>query len=286
MSYKAGVLTGRCVPYPGENLMTCQIRAWCPTERDVKPGPRKDRPVLYDAAKFTVFIKNPVQYPTLDHRQTNVLQTDDGDVFLKNCHFDPSNETLQFCPIFGIGEMVEWAGQDFEQMAMKGGSIAINIDWTCHLTSNSICIPKYSFKRIDSVNGLGHNFRFSYKYKDDGVEYRTLTKAYGIMFEITITGQGSRFSFWKMLVSVGALLTYLSIAACLEKGLFGLTLTLPCSDKNQKEYVSDRTTEVVTERVNWTCTRENWGKFCPCSEQDSAEEVYGVENRDATTSTS
>ncbi|XP_075019853.1 P2X purinoceptor 3 isoform X7 [Calonectris borealis] len=53
----SGVLTGRCVPYNG-TLRTCEIRGWCPPEVDTV-----DVPVMLEAENFTLFIKNSIRFP-------------------------------------------------------------------------------------------------------------------------------------------------------------------------------------------------------------------------------
>jgi hypothetical protein len=45
--------------------------------------------------------------------------------------------------------------------------------------------------------------RFADKYRMNGIEYRTLTKMYGLRFILTITGNGRRFDFYYLFLGVG-----------------------------------------------------------------------------------
>jgi hypothetical protein len=44
---------------------------------------------------------------------------------------------------------------------------------------------------------------FADKYRLNGKEYRTLTKMYGLRFVLTITGNGGKFDFYFLFLSVG-----------------------------------------------------------------------------------
>lgn len=47
--------------------------------------------------------------------RTNVLKTND-DFYLKSCHYSPKN---LYCPIFRLGNLVSWAGSNFQEMALE-----------------------------------------------------------------------------------------------------------------------------------------------------------------------
>uniref|UniRef100_A0A8C6C2N5 P2X purinoceptor n=1 Tax=Monodon monoceros TaxID=40151 RepID=A0A8C6C2N5_MONMO len=187
-----GVRTGRCLWAGSEQKGTCEIFAWCPVETKSRPA----KPLLGKAEDFTVYIKNFIRFPKFNFSKTNVLDTTDR-AFLKSCKFGPKDP---YCPIFRLGSVVSWTGSSFQEIAVQGGVIGIQIEWDCDLDrAPSECYPRYYFNRLDnrfSENSLssGYNFRFAKYYRDAaGVELRTLFKAYGIRFDVMVNGKGSFF---------------------------------------------------------------------------------------------
>ncbi|PNI37456.1 P2RX5 isoform 6 [Pan troglodytes] len=185
-----GVKTGRCLRRENLARGTCEIFAWCPLETSSRP----EEPFLKEAEDFTIFIKNHIRFPKFNF-SNNVMDVKDRS-FLKSCHFGPKNH---YCPIFRLGSVIRWAGSDFQDIALEGGVIGINIEWNCDLDkAASECHPHYSFSRLDnklskSVSS-GYNFRFARYYRDAaGVEFRTLMKAYGIRFDVMVNGKGAFF---------------------------------------------------------------------------------------------
>jgi hypothetical protein len=71
--------------------------------------------------------------------------------------------------------------------------MGIFINWDCNLDkSYSDCVPEYSFRRMDRANSKlakGYNFRYPIYYQDDGIQYRILVKAYGILFNVVVSGK-------------------------------------------------------------------------------------------------
>uniref|UniRef100_A0A8I5TWP4 P2X purinoceptor n=1 Tax=Pongo abelii TaxID=9601 RepID=A0A8I5TWP4_PONAB len=186
-----GVKTGRCLRRENAARGTCEIFAWCPLETSSRP----EEPFLKEAEDFTIFIKNHIRFPKFNFSKSNVMDVKDR-AFLKSCHFGPKNH---YCPIFRLGSVIRWAGSDFQDIALEGGVIGINIEWNCDLDkAASECHPHYSFSRLDnklskSVSS-GYNFRFARYYRDTaGVEFRTLMKAYGIRFDVMVNGKGAFF---------------------------------------------------------------------------------------------
>uniref|UniRef100_A0ABI7ZRK6 P2X purinoceptor n=1 Tax=Felis catus TaxID=9685 RepID=A0ABI7ZRK6_FELCA len=187
-----GVRTGRCLRVGNMQRGTCEIFAWCPVETKSRPA----KPLLGKAEDFTIYIKNFIRFPKFNFSKTNVLDTKDK-AFLKSCHFGPENP---YCPIFRLGSVVSWTGSNFQEIALQGGVIGIQIEWDCDLDkAPSECNPRYSFSRLDnkfSENSIssGYNFRFAKYYRDGaGVEFRTLMKAYGIRFDVMVNGKGAFF---------------------------------------------------------------------------------------------
>ncbi|XP_053864229.1 P2X purinoceptor 5 isoform X2 [Malaclemys terrapin pileata] len=180
-----GVKTGRCLKVGSNTNGTCEILAWCPVEKKSKP-------------------------------KTNVLNTD-NDSYLKHCHYSAQH---LYCPIFHLGKLVSWAGNNFQDMASEGGVIGIQIEWDCDLDkAASECNPHYSFSRLDnkfaekSISS-GYNFRFAKYYRDaEGVEYRTLIKAYGIRFDVMVNGKAGKFNIIPTIINVGSGLALMGAGA-------------------------------------------------------------------------
>ncbi|XP_009632250.1 P2X purinoceptor 5 [Egretta garzetta] len=187
-----GVKTGRCLQERNGTRGTCEILAWCPVEKRSKPK----KPLLASAENFTVYIKNSIRFPKFNFSKVNVLATN-NESYLKSCRYSTEHP---YCPIFLLGNIVQWAGSDFQEMASEGGVIGIQIEWNCDLDkAPSECNPHYSFSRLDNKFAeksisAGYNFRFAKYYRDAaGVDYRTLIKAYGIRFDVMVNGKGAFF---------------------------------------------------------------------------------------------
>nr|KAF6296525.1 purinergic receptor P2X 5 [Myotis myotis] len=171
-----GVRTGRCLRAENMQRGTCEIFAWCPVETRSRP-------------------------------ETNVLDTKDR-AYLRSCRFGPKDP---YCPIFRLGSVVSWTGSDFQEIALQGGVIGIQIEWDCDLDkAPSECNPRYYFSRLDrrfpgnSVSS-GYNFRFAKYYRDEaGVEFRTLIKAYGIRFDVLVNGRAGKFNIIPTIINVGS----------------------------------------------------------------------------------
>ncbi|XP_030621123.1 P2X purinoceptor 4b [Chanos chanos] len=206
-----GVQTGLCANY-SDTVKTCEVRTWCPLENDSEiPKPA----MMKSAEQFTVLIKNNIIYPKFNFSKRNILPHVNSS-YLKRCIFHRTTDP--HCPIFCLGDVVEEAGEDFDAMAIQGGVMGILIDWSCDLDmAESLCVPKYSFQRLDSKNpsnnvAPGYNFRFAKYFKDDeNGETRTLIKAYGIRFDVIVFGKAGRFSIVQTIVNLGATLAFLSL---------------------------------------------------------------------------
>uniref|UniRef100_A0A663MK93 P2X purinoceptor n=1 Tax=Athene cunicularia TaxID=194338 RepID=A0A663MK93_ATHCN len=210
-----GIQTGECIPY-NNSIKTCEVLAWCPVEDDYHiPKPA----FLQEAENFTILVKNNIWYPKFNFSKRNILPTINS-TYLKNCIYD--SQTDPFCPIFRLGKIVEAAGQNFQEMAVEGGVMALQINWDCNLDrAASHCVPKYSFRRLDNKDSAhtvspGYNFRFAKYYKDtNGTESRTLVKAYGIRFDIIVFGKAGKFDVIPTMINIGSGLALFGVATVL-----------------------------------------------------------------------
>ncbi|PNI44850.1 P2RX3 isoform 3 [Pan troglodytes] len=208
-----GILTGRCVNYSSV-LRTCEIQGWCPTEVDTV-----ETPIMMEAENFTIFIKNSIRFPLFNFEKGNLLPNLTARD-MKTCRFHPDKDP--FCPILRVGDVVKFAGQDFAKLARTGGVLGIKIGWVCDLDKAwDQCIPKYSFTRLDSVSekssvSPGYNFRFAKYYKmENGSEYRTLLKAFGIRFDVLVYGNAGKFNIIPTIISSVAAFTSVGVGTVL-----------------------------------------------------------------------
>ncbi|XP_040050877.2 P2X purinoceptor 4a isoform X2 [Gasterosteus aculeatus] len=206
-----GIRTGLCENY-STTAQTCQVHSWCPLEIDTK---LPEHALLAAAENFTVLIKNTITYPKFNFHRRNIRPHINSS-YLRACEYNRATDPD--CPIFRLKHVVSEAGEDFQDMAVKGGILGIMIDWSCDLDWwAGKCLPKYSFRRLDSkhpVNNVapGYNFRFAKYYKNrDGRETRSLIKAYGIRFDVIVFGTAGKFGIVPTIVNMGAALSFLSL---------------------------------------------------------------------------
>ncbi|XP_008285265.1 P2X purinoceptor 7 [Stegastes partitus] len=236
-----GVQTGSCVKFDVVRK-TCQVSAWCPIEARTKPP----RPALLAAAEnFTVLIKNNIRFPAFNFIRRNILPGM-NDAYLKTCNH--RNDPL--CPIFRLGDVVRAAGEKFSEMAVEGGVIGIQIKWDCNLDPlMHHCLPRYSFRRLDEKESNktlypGLNFRFAKYNLMDGVEQRTLYKAFGIRFDVMVFGQAGKFSFVQLVLYIGSTLSYYALTTVLIDWLIGTS----CYSAEVGHNYSERKVEAVRDQ--------------------------------------
>ncbi|XP_065259864.1 P2X purinoceptor 3 [Emys orbicularis] len=208
-----GILTGQCVNY-NRSLRTCEIQGWCPAEVDTVQAP-----IMLEAENFTLFIKNSIRFPLFDFEKGNLLPNLTAQD-IQTCRFHPV--TQPFCPILRLGDIVRFAGQDFSKLASTGGILGIKIGWVCDLDRSwEHCVPSYTFTRLDSVSeknnvSPGYNFRYAKYYRrENGTEYRTLMKAFGIRFDVLVYGNAGKFNIIPTLINTVAAFTSVGVGTVL-----------------------------------------------------------------------
>ncbi|CAL1297777.1 unnamed protein product [Larinioides sclopetarius] len=108
-----GVYTGKCVTSDqNSTLKVCEIYGWCPVERDVNPL-KNNKALLSSTKKFTVLIKNFVDFPKFKIRRRNIPDYYD-DKYLKHCNYHRVNDPL--CPIFVLEDIVPG---NYDEIAVK-----------------------------------------------------------------------------------------------------------------------------------------------------------------------
>ncbi|XP_036612238.1 P2X purinoceptor 6 [Trichosurus vulpecula] len=213
LSHSHGFKTGKCITF-NSTYQTCEIWGWCPVES----GSVVRKPQLLEAENFTLFIKSSISFPKFNFFKTNTLETWDNTYF-KGCRYDALSSP--FCPVFRVGDVVEAAGGDFEDLALLGGVVRIQISWDCDLDRpGNECQPCYSFW----LQEKGYNFRVllspfsrtaTYWWKPPGMEARSLFKLFGIRFEILVAGQAGKFSAISTGITLGTGMALLGVVTFL-----------------------------------------------------------------------
>ncbi|XP_040899193.1 P2X purinoceptor 7 [Toxotes jaculatrix] len=236
-----GIQTGSCVRFDVMKK-TCEVSAWCPIETNTKPP----RPALLAAAEnFTVLIKNNIRFPAFNFIRRNILPKM-NDAYLRSCQ--RGNDSL--CPIFRLGDVVREAGEKFSEMAIEGGVIGILIKWDCNLDHiMQHCLPRYSFRRLDEKESNrtlypGLNFRYAKYNTVNGVEERTLYKAFGIRFDVMVFGQAGKFSFIQLIIYIGSTLSYYALTTVLLDWLIGTS----CYSAEVGQNYSEKKVESVQDK--------------------------------------
>ncbi|NP_001166180.1 P2X purinoceptor 2 [Cavia porcellus] len=206
-----GLRTGRCVPYYHGEAKTCEVSGWCPVE----DGAAVSHFLGKMAPNFTILIKNSIHYPKFQFSKGNIAHRDM--TYLRRCTFDQGFDP--YCPIFRLGFIVEQAGENFTELAHRGGVIGVIINWDCDLDlPSSHCNPKYSFRRLDPKHvpaSSGYNFRFAKYYRVNSTTTRTLIKAYGIRIDVIVHGQAGKFSLIPTIINLATALTSIGVGSFL-----------------------------------------------------------------------
>uniref|UniRef100_A0A674BCV8 P2X purinoceptor n=1 Tax=Salmo trutta TaxID=8032 RepID=A0A674BCV8_SALTR len=214
--FQSRIITGACVN--SSEGGRCEMEGWCPAENDkviMQP--------MMEVENFTIFIKNSIRFPMFNVTRGN-FPSSLNTTYIRSCTYDPEHN--RHCPIFKVGDVLRYTGQNFSTIAQTGGEIGINIEWECNLDeSEERCEPHYSFTRLDAVfqkNAIsqGYNFRFAKYYKtENGMEnrtdFRTLHKAYAIRFDILVTGLAGKFNTVPTLINLVAAFTSVGLGTVL-----------------------------------------------------------------------
>ncbi|KAM9117506.1 P2X purinoceptor 1 isoform 2-T2 [Pangshura tecta] len=194
-SYPAGSAELRDVPNPSQSLPGTTAKVL------LLSGP----PLLLEAENFTLFIKNSITFPTFKVSRRNLVE-DITTSYLKKCTYHKNKDP--FCPVFELGYIVKESGQNFSALALKGGVVGITIDWDCDLDwPVTYCKPVYQFHGLyndDNNVSPGFNFRYAKYYRDNGTDYRTLYKVFGIRFDILVNGKAGKFDIIPTMTTIGS----------------------------------------------------------------------------------
>ncbi|UJR08640.1 hypothetical protein I4U23_012899 [Adineta vaga] len=211
-----GFFTGECVPSREDvNTTVCQMEGWCPEESSDS--------IDYvinenDLREFTVFLKTMISFTLFKKNLRNIQ----SDIDFK-CRYNGSAANAD-CPIFLLGYILDQFDTNKTALLLEGGLIEIRQDWTCNFDLHpNTCNPKYEFSLLQSGDvkqSPGINYRFAQKYYQDGKDYRTLTKIYGLRFVVTITGKGGQFNIVNLFVAIGSGIGFMVIAGIICDAIF------------------------------------------------------------------
>ncbi|XP_058492342.1 P2X purinoceptor 2 [Solea solea] len=237
-----GRRTGRCVKYYNHTFKTCEIQTWCPVEEYAVVR----EPALVEAINFTVFIRNSIHFPRFKVLRGNIKDASNKrnmHKYLSRCHYDEEKEP--YCPNFRLGYIAEKARENFSELCRTGGVIGVFINWRCNLDLDpSHCKPTYSFRRLDvrkDLDNSGYYYRFAKYYSKEGVESRTLIKAYGIRLDVIVHGHAGKFSPIPTIISTVTAMTSVGICTVICDWIM-----LTFIDKN--EVYSDRKFDEVNKK--------------------------------------
>ncbi|XP_038558468.1 P2X purinoceptor 2 [Micropterus salmoides] len=229
-----GRRTGRCVQYYNHTFKTCEIQTWCPIEEYAVVR----EPALVEAINFTVTIRNSIHFPRFKVLRGNIKDASNKRsmrLYLNKCHYHKEKEP--YCPNFRLGYIADQARESFSELCRTGGVIGVFINWNCNLDLDpSHCKPTYSFRRLDlrkDQDISGYYYRFAKYYSKDGVESRTLIKAYGIRLDVIVHGHAGKFSPIPTIISTVTAMTSVGICTIICDWIM-----LTFIDKN--EVYSDR----------------------------------------------
>lgn len=107
-----GISSGLC----NQTTHTCQIKAWCPIGSDKLPRNGK-KPLLEDIQNFTLMLKNVVEFPGCGHKMGRLIKSDVTKEYIRNCTWNPKTEPN--CPVFKIGEVVKYVGDEFDDVGIR-----------------------------------------------------------------------------------------------------------------------------------------------------------------------
>ncbi|XP_074526937.1 P2X purinoceptor 2 [Halichoeres trimaculatus] len=207
-----GRRTGRCIQYYNYTFKTCEIQSWCPIEEYAVVR----EPPLEEAINFTVFIRNSIHFPRFKALRGNIKDASNKrnmHKYLNKCHYHEEKEP--YCPNFRLGYIAKQARENFTELCRTGGVIGVFINWKCNLDLDaSHCKPTYSFRRLDLRKDQarsGYYYRFAKYYRKDGVESRTLIKAYGIRLDVIVHGHAGKFSPIPTIISMVTAMTSVGI---------------------------------------------------------------------------
>lgn len=80
---------------------------------------RPNESVLKDSKRFTVLIKNQIEFIKFKIKRRNIIDIVNDKDYLRNCTYSSSSEIDRFCPIFELGTIARYANIDYDEISVK-----------------------------------------------------------------------------------------------------------------------------------------------------------------------
>jgi len=199
----------------------CILDAWCPLENQSYVPPSTD---LLDVMNWTIFSRVDIRFPNFGLSRSNT----------KNALIPGNN-------LFSVDDIVTAAGTTFQAIKARGAIVVGTFVFNCDLNKGiGNCNPEISWIRIDPTASdaisKGFNYRYITAFRDPvtGIAYRDLWKVYGVSIVYQVYGQGGRFNFVSLTVTLGSGIAFLGIATLICDIIMQYFLPEKVSYQNEK----------------------------------------------------
>ena len=219
-------MEGRC----DKVSLECKIKAWCPLENKASVT------LFANAGSFTVYAKNHIRIPALKVSRSNTIDKNGDGSPIFGYNLFTLDSILSAAT---KNDKYHRHIDSYADIASTGAIVLATAEWDCDLDrSLKHCNPKWKFlrsvgwfffsgflflylcvcfvcvsgilwslclNRVDNTThsiSAGYNFR-TVSYSIDG-SMRTLRKLYGVRVVFATAGQGSKFDFATLTVTLGA----------------------------------------------------------------------------------
>jgi len=204
----------------------CMAQGWCPWEDDNDPSATVTIEGL-NTSVWTIFLRSSVNY------------------FLFDVELAEPTNPITGQDLFVLEDML--GGGDIYADCLSGCIVNVDIDWTCNLDQGK-CVPVTTF----TLTPGGYNYRsVQYTFDQTG---RLLQKLYGVRFLIQISGQGGRFSFFRMIITIGAGAAFFTLATVITDFVLMVIFRSDQSMFSKKKYahfgLKDSTNEEQLDYTN------------------------------------
>lgn len=190
----------------------CFIDTWCPLEIDTEDTWQ----YVENVENWTILVKSNVRFPKFNVSRTNALNFQGNGAPTLGENLFTVRDLIEGSNYDGTDEVLG-TGSTFEEVLERGAIIQVTLQWDCDFDRDeSQCVPEFDLERIDDIQdsiSTGFNYRLVESFKnDDGSPQRDLFKLYGIRFTFENNGQGGKFNFASLTVTLGAGLALLGVS--------------------------------------------------------------------------
>lgn len=231
----------------------CTYFQWCPEENeDNQPNNITEIVSLMNVNNFTIWIKSQIRFPVLSKEVFSTIREKIPVFYSKD---------LKRGNLFTVDEILKLTNLEnttYNEIRNRGAIIKFTVRWRCNLDRvdpndpRESCFITYNAIRVDnSLINDGYNFRSVSTYKTNGVNYRDLTKYYGIRIFFEVSGEGYRISVIDIILQLSSGLALLVLATLVCDIL--IQYCFPSKDK----YSAAKNLIVKADDENRDVTEEN-----------------------------